>query len=944
MLETEVDSFFAEQDRRMNISDDEIDEYVGRMNAESQRQRQNKTASLISGPSKRKETSMDVEVDQNAHDAGTLMNSIEVATSPNPSIPKRKRYTSQTPMRPRKRSRSSDEGLASADDSFRNKLMTPSFSRGPGEPASPKHEQSAPLRRSMKTRRVTPTSSPQPSNSSSRSRTAASKNKGKSVTESPEAKKPRKRNARATEAKLDRSSSPPYRDTSPASQRDTSPIEDANEFPEKPARAVTETRSMLEEVNERIAQHSANKRRNKVMKLAKSRKASSGSAIETSSVTHVPSSPPTGAPASTPAVVRSYSTWELANPGKTRKKLNPGQLYPDEYVDMLRAEASKPTGRKKTKEKLVGAKIYYCGGDWDAVTKVSKAKMQRIIELGGTLVPIFDPDVVTHIVVDPNLKSKPASLLKALGMKSLDNIPDHIPTLLFSWVNDPKPFEVQLWRYASFASRFDAGSKEAVEKAKQKKAQAEAEAESGEVSRIEDFTNDDIQPPTGGQAAAGSKGESSRSIKLKASTSRIPLNFQPEPKYKAEDPNDPLAEFYEQARAEQHEEIGRYGEAEETDDETDASSSEDEGPPAKKQKAGWTCDNKEASKGRGACANQTIVDKLQELLELHRAKPGDEERWRVYSYTKAIRALRSYPKRIKSLKDAKAIDGVGEKTALKIMEIIKTGDLQRLKYERTDMVEVSKLFQGIYGVGQSTAVKWYQNGCRTLDDLRKGKGGVRLSKAQKIGLQYYDDINDRMPREEASAIFALIKPIALSIDPALYIEIMGSYRRGKADCGDIDILITRPIHDGKTHEGVLSRLLARLRAENILTEDLALPEHDPEEGDLEAIYRGLCCLPEKEGARRRRIDFLTVPWKSKGAALLYYTGDDIFNRSMRLKANKMGYSLNQRGLYQGVVRDVRNRTIKTNKGTLLASETEEDIFRILQVPWQEPHERIRPSS
>uniref|UniRef100_A0A0W0FEN0 Uncharacterized protein n=1 Tax=Moniliophthora roreri TaxID=221103 RepID=A0A0W0FEN0_MONRR len=77
MLETEVDSFFAEQDRRMNISDDEIDEYVGRMNAESQRQRQNKTASLISGPSKRKETSMDVEVDQNAHDAGTPMNSIE---------------------------------------------------------------------------------------------------------------------------------------------------------------------------------------------------------------------------------------------------------------------------------------------------------------------------------------------------------------------------------------------------------------------------------------------------------------------------------------------------------------------------------------------------------------------------------------------------------------------------------------------------------------------------------------------------------------------------------------------------------------------------------------------------------------------------------------------------------------------------------------------------
>jgi DNA polymerase lambda len=66
---------------------------------------------------------------------------------------------------------------------------------------------------------------------------------------------------------------------------------------------------------------------------------------------------------------------------------------------------------------------------------------------------------------------------------------------------------------------------------------------------------------------------------------------------------------------------------------------------------------------------------------------------------------------------------------------------------------------------------------------------------------------------------------------------------------------------------VLSRLLGDLHTAGILTEDLALPE-DPD--DLEATYRGLCRIP-KEGARRRRIDFLTVPWQSRGAALLYYT-------------------------------------------------------------------------
>ena len=66
----------------------------------------------------------------------------------------------------------------------------------------------------------------------------------------------------------------------------------------------------------------------------------------------------------------------------------------------------------------------------------------------------------------------------------------------------------------------------------------------------------------------------------------------------------------------------------------------------------------------------------------------------------------------------------------------------------------------------------------------------------------------------------------------------------------------------------MSRLLRELHNVGILTEDLALPE-DPD--DLEATYRGLCHLPHIAGSRRRRIDFLSIPWTSRGAALLYYT-------------------------------------------------------------------------
>lgn len=34
------------------------------------------------------------------------------------------------------------------------------------------------------------------------------------------------------------------------------------------------------------------------------------------------------------------------------------------------------------------------------------------------------------------------------------------------------------------------------------------------------------------------------------------------------------------------------------------------------------------------------------------------------------------------------------------MEIIETGGLRRIGYERTEDIEATKLFQGIYGVGE----------------------------------------------------------------------------------------------------------------------------------------------------------------------------------------------------------------------------------------------------
>ncbi len=83
--------------------------------------------------------------------------------------------------------------------------------------------------------------------------------------------------------------------------------------------------------------------------------------------------------------------------------------------------------------------------------------------------------------------------------------------------------------------------------------------------------------------------------------------------------------------------------------------------------------------------------------------------------------------------------------------------------------------------GQSIAYAWYFAGCRTLDDIRERKGGIKLSSIQELGLKYYDgalshprdvttglsdlvitDINTRMPREEARVIFEEIRSIGKS--------------------------------------------------------------------------------------------------------------------------------------------------------------------------------------
>ena len=99
-------------------------------------------------------------------------------------------------------------------------------------------------------------------------------------------------------------------------------------------------------------------------------------------------------------------------------------------------------------------------------------------------------------------------------------------------------------------------------------------------------------------------------------------------------------------------------------------------------------------------------------------------------------------------------------------------------------------------------------------------------------------------------------------------------------------------------------------------------------------WHGVSRLP---GGLHRRLDLLCVPWKERGAALIYFTGNDIFNRSLRLLASKKGMGLNQRGLFKDTLRG--SGRVKLTRGLCIASESEREIFEILGVPWRPPELR-----
>lgn len=328
--------------------------------------------------------------------------------------------------------------------------------------------------------------------------------------------------------------------------------------------------------------------------------------------------------------------------------------------------------------------------------------------------------------------------------------------------------------------------------------------------------------------------------------------------------------------------------------------------------------------------NTRTIEVLQSMADYYNRV---NDQWRTTAYCKVISTLKRQDTKITTAEEASRLPSIGQRLAQKIEEIVTTDRLRRLEYaQKEPMDEALQLFLGIYGVGNSQAQQWLAQGYRTLDDLRLQ---AKLTQNQLVGVDHYGDLNTRIPRREVEALGDVVKKAAQQIDAEVEIIIGGSYRRGAESSGDVDLIVAKPNTTSSSELcPFLDRLIERLEAEKFLVARLA-SSRSQSDGSK---WHGCCAHPSiNDRPVWRRIDFLLVPETEMGAALIYFTGNDIFNRSLRLLASKKNMRLNQRGLYKDVMRGPQR--VKVTEGELLEGRDERRIFEILGVEWREPRER-----
>lgn len=312
-----------------------------------------------------------------------------------------------------------------------------------------------------------------------------------------------------------------------------------------------------------------------------------------------------------------------------------------------------------------------------------------------------------------------------------------------------------------------------------------------------------------------------------------------------------------------------------------------------------------------------IFEDMAHLLELQGAS-----RFRVNAYARAARTIKGHGDDLVSLaedpKSLKAIDGIGDSTADKIVEFAETGRIEAydklLKDVPSGLLDVLR----IPGLGPKTVkLMWDDMQVESLTDLQRVIDDGSILSLPRMGKKTVENIrsaiafvssaDDRTPIGIARPIADTIVRRLKKLKSTKQVQYAGSLRRGAETIGDIDVLIA-------TSNPEQARETFTTMAE--VTQILA-------NGETKASVRA-----EFDGVAIQA-DLRLVPEASFGAALMYFTGSKEHNVRLRERALRQDRTLNEYGLFPD---DDKESPPQSRGVKPIASQTEAEIYAALDLP------------
>jgi len=311
---------------------------------------------------------------------------------------------------------------------------------------------------------------------------------------------------------------------------------------------------------------------------------------------------------------------------------------------------------------------------------------------------------------------------------------------------------------------------------------------------------------------------------------------------------------------------------------------------------------------------QDVLDMLRELAELTTLDEGDPQSFRVRAYESAAHAIEAQATDLgrMTVQELQKIEGIGKGTSAKIRELLDTGRVQRLEELRGKHPASVVALLRIPGLGPKAVNKLRMElGLQSVDDLRQALAAHRVRGLKGFGAKSEEKIahalarldeqgaSSRTPISVALPLAERIVARMLELPGVTHASYCGSLRRFCETIGDVDIVVAAaqpaPVMEALVSMNVVDRVLGGGEAKTSV------------------ITR-----------RGTQVDLRVVAPAQLGAARLYFTGSKGHNIKLRQRALTRGWTLNEYALSE------------LEGGKTIASETEEEIYRALGLPWIAP--------